>query len=134
MLPSLLFLGCFTIYPIVKAIINSFQKVNLGKQTYQFIGLKNYTDVFNDKVFITVLGNTFKFALFVIPLSMVIGFFPGHAGQAENGGVGFARALIYYPNIAPTIGFATVWTYLADTDRGLYQPGCQNDGVTAPIF
>ena len=56
LLPSLLFLGCFTIYPIVKAIINSFQKVNLGKQTYQFIGLKNYTDVFNDKVFITVLG------------------------------------------------------------------------------
>ena len=75
LLPSLLFLGCFTIYPIVKAIINSFQKVNLGKQTYQFIGLKNYTDVFSDKVFITVLGNTFKFALFVIPLSMVLGFF-----------------------------------------------------------
>ena len=134
LLPSLLFLGCFTIYPIVKAIINSFQKVNLGKQTYQFIGLKNYTDVFNDKVFITVLGNTFKFALFVIPLSMVIGFFLAMLVKREARGVGFARALIYYPNIAPTIGFATVWTYLLTPTVGFISQVAKMMGVTAPDF
>lgn len=112
MLPSLLFLGLFTVYPIIKACINSFQKVNLGKQTYKFIGLTNYTKVFNDKVFHIVLANTFKFALVVIPLSMVLGFFLAMLVKRESRGVGTARALIYYPNIAPTIGFATVWTFL----------------------
>lgn len=119
MLPSLLFLGCFTIYPIIKSLINSFQKVNLGKQTYKFIGLKNYVKVFNDKTFHVVLQNTFLFALIVIPLSMVIGFFLASLVKKEQRGVGFARALIYYPNIAPTIGFATVWTYLLTPTVGL---------------
>jgi len=119
MLPSILFLSCFTFYPIVKSIVNSFQKVNLGKQTYKFIGLKNYVKVFGDKTFHTVLSNTFKFALIVIPLSMIIGFFLASLVKREGRGVGFARALIYYPNIAPTIGFATVWTYLFTPTVGL---------------
>lgn len=119
MLPSMLFLGSFTIYPIIKSVINSFQKVNLGKQTYQFVGLKNYIKVFNDKTFHVVLSNTFLFALIVIPLSMVIGFFLASLVKKEQRGVGFARALIYYPNIAPTIGFATVWTYLLTPTVGL---------------
>ncbi len=119
LLPSLLFLGGFSLYPIGKTIVNSFQKVNLGKQTYTFIGLTNYVKVFQDKTFQTVLGNTFLFAAVVIPLSMVIGFFLASLVKSEHKGVGFARALIYYPNIAPTIGFATVWTYLLTPTVGL---------------
>ena len=126
LLPSLLFLGCFTIYPIVKAIINSFQKVNLGKQTYQFIGLKNYTDVFNDKVFITVLGNTFKFALFVIPLSMVIGFFLAMLVKREARGVCPRADLLSQHRAHHRLCHGVDLS--AHADRGLYQPGCQNDG------
>lgn len=119
MLPSMLFLSCFTLYPIFKSIINSFQKVNLGKQTARFIGLKNYVKVLNDSTFHAVMRNTFLFALIVIPLSMVIGFALASMVKKEQRGVGFARALIYYPNIAPTIGFATVWTYLLTPTVGL---------------
>lgn len=119
MLPSLLFLSCFTIYPIIKSMVNSFQQVNLGKQTYKFIGLTNYIKVFGDKTFQIVLMNTFRFAVIVIPLSMVLGFFLASLVKKEQRGVGFARALIYYPNIAPTIGFATVWTYLLTPTVGL---------------
>ncbi len=119
LLPSLVFLASFTLYPIFKSIINSFQKVNLGKQTYKFIGLTNYVKVFEDKTFHIVLRNTFLFALMVIPLSMVIGFFLACLVKKERRGVGFARALIYYPNIAPTIGFATIWTYLLTPTVGL---------------
>ncbi len=119
LMPSLVFLCGFVLYPIGKAIVNSFQKVNLGKQTFTFIGLSNYSKVFHDKTFQTVLGNTFLFALIVIPLSMVIGFFLASLVKGEHRGVGFARALIYYPNIAPTIGFATVWTYLLTPTIGL---------------
>lgn len=94
LLPSLVFLASFTLYPIFKSIINSFQKVNLGKQTYKFIGLTNYVKVFGDKTFHIVLRNTFLFALMVIPLSMVIGFFLACLVKKERRGVGFARALI----------------------------------------
>lgn len=134
MLPTFLFLSCFTLFPILKAFVNSFQKVNLGKQTYQFIGLTNYIKVFQDKVFMTVLGNTFKFALIVIPLSMVLGFFLATLVKRNFKGVGLARALIYYPNIAPTIGFATVWNFLLTPDVGLISQVCKWVGVPTVDF
>lgn len=134
LLPSLVFLGCFSLYPIGKSIVNSFQKVNLGKQTYTFIGLTNYVKVFQDKTFQTVLGNTFLFAVIVIPLSMVIGFFLASLVKREHKGVGFARALIYYPNIAPTIGFATVWTYLLTPTVGLISQLSVMAGIPAQDY
>lgn len=131
MLPSLLFLGCFTMLPIGKSIINSFQKINLGKKTFKWVGLTNYQKVFNDPVFHKVLQNTFLFSLVVIPLSMLLGFIVASLVKRNFKGVGFARALIYYPNIAPTIGFATVWTFLLTPDVGFISQVSKWMGIPA---
>lgn len=131
MLPSLLFLGCFTMLPIGKSIINSFQKINLGKKTFKWVGLTNYQKVFNDPVFHKVLQNTFLFSLIVIPLSMLLGFIVASLVKRNFKGVGFARALIYYPNIAPTIGFATVWTFLLTPDVGFISQVSKWMGIPA---
>ena len=131
MLPSLFFLGCFTMLPIGKSIINSFQKINLGKKTFKWVGLTNYQKVFNDPVFHKVLQNTFLFSLVVIPLSMLLGFIVASLVKRNFKGVGFARALIYYPNIAPTIGFATVWTFLLTPDVGFISQVSKWMGIPA---
>lgn len=131
MLPSLLFLGCFTMLPIGKSVINSFQKINLGKKTFKWVGLTNYQKVFNDPVFHKVLQNTFLFSLVVIPLSMLLGFIVASLVKRNFKGVGFARALIYYPNIAPTIGFATVWTFLLTPDVGFISQVSKWMGIPA---
>ncbi len=131
MLPSLLFLGCFTMLPIGKSVINSFQKINLGKKTFKWVGLTNYQKVFNDPVFHKVLQNTFLFSLVVIPLSMLLGFTVASLVKRNFKGVGFARALIYYPNIAPTIGFATVWTFLLTPDVGFISQVSKWMGIPA---
>lgn len=131
MLPSLIFLGCFTMLPIGKSIVNSFQKINLGKKTFKWVGLTNYQKVFNDPVFHKVLQNTFLFSLIVIPLSMLLGFIVASLVKRNFKGVGFARALIYYPNIAPTIGFATVWTFLLTPDVGFISQVSKWMGITA---
>lgn len=131
MLPSMLFLGCFTMLPIGKSIINSFQKINLGKKTFKWVGLTNYQKVFNDPVFHKVLQNTFLFSLVVIPLSMLLGFIVASLVKRNFKGVGFARALIYYPNIAPTIGFATVWTFLLTPDVGFISQVSKWMGIPA---
>ena len=131
MLPSLLFLGCFTMLPIGKSIINSFQKINLGKKTFKWVGLTNYQKVFNDPVFHKVLQNTFLFSLVVIPLSMLLGFTVASLVKRNFKGVGFARALIYYPNIAPTIGFATVRTFLLTPDVGFISQVSKWMGIPA---
>ena len=120
MLPSLVFLLGFTVYPVIKTLIQSFYKVSNNTQVAsQFVGVKHYMQVFKDPVFFIVIRNTLKFSLFVIPLSLVIGFLLATLASKNIRGIGVARALIFYPNVAPVVGFATIWTFLFTPNIGV---------------
>lgn len=120
MLPSLVFLIAFTVYPIIKTLIQSFFRVsNHAAVKSQFIGFENYKKVFADPVFGIVIGNTLRFSAIVIPVSLVIGFLLATAASRKFKGIGIARALIFYPNVAPVVGFATIWTFLFTPNIGL---------------
>ena len=120
MLPSLIFLVGFTVYPVIRTLIQSFMKTsNNAKARAEFIGFKNYINVFRDPVFAIVIKNTLKFSLIVIPLGLVIGFLLATLVSKNIKGIGVARALIFYPNVAPVVGFATIWTFLFTPNIGV---------------
>ena len=120
MLPSLIFLVGFTVYPVIRTLIQSFMKTsNNAKMPAEFIGFKNYINVFKDPVFAIVIKNTLKFSLIVIPLGLVIGFLLATLVGKNIKGIGVARALIFYPNVAPVVGFATIWTFLFTPNIGV---------------
>ena len=117
MLPSLIFLVGFTVYPVIRTLIQSFMKTsNNAKMPAEFIGFKNYINVFKDPVFAIVIKNTLKFSLIVIPLGLVIGFLLATLVSKNIKGIGVARALIFYPNV---VGFATIWTFLFTPNIGV---------------
>ena len=120
MLPSLIFLVGFTVYPVIRTLIQSFMKTSTNaKMPAEFIGFKNYINVFKDPVFAIVIKNTLKFSLIVIPLGLVIGFLLATLVSKNIKGIGVARALIFYPNVAPVVGFATIWTFLFTPNIGV---------------
>lgn len=120
MLPSLIFLIGFTLYPVIRTLIQSFIKTKVNaKAPVEFAGLKNYIAVFNDPVFATVMKNTLKFSVIVIPLSLLIGFGLAVLVSKNIKGIGIARMLIFYPNVAPVVGFATIWTFLFTPNIGV---------------
>lgn len=120
LLPSLIFLTGFTVFPVIRTLIQSFMKTsNNAKIPSQFVGLKNYIAVFKDPVFAIVMKNTLKFSLIVIPLGLVIGFFLATLVSKNIRGAGLARVLIFYPNVAPVVGFATIWTFLFTPNIGV---------------
>ena len=120
MLPSLIFLVGFTVYPVIRTLIQSFMKTsNNAKMPAEFIGFKNYINVFKDPVFAIVIKNTLKFSLIVIPLGLVIGFLLATLVSKNIKGIGVARSLIFYPNVAPVVGFATIWTFLFTPNIGV---------------
>ena len=92
---------------------------NNAKMPAEFIGFKNYINVFKDPVFAIVIKNTLKFSLIVIPLGLVIGFLLATLVSKNIKGIGVARALIFYPNVAPVVGFATIWTFLFTPNIGV---------------
>ena len=70
LLPAILFLGCFMVYPLVDVFIYSFEEgYNSASQTYFGIGLYNYSYVLHDPYFLQAVKNTFLLVIMTVPLS-----------------------------------------------------------------
>lgn len=73
LLPAILFLGVFMVYPLVDVFIYSFEEgFNSASQTHQGIGAYNYSYVLRDPYFLQALKNTFILVIITVPLSTLI--------------------------------------------------------------
>ena len=70
LLPALLFLLFFMVYPLIDVFIYSFEEgYNSASQTYMGVGLYNYSYVLRDPYFLQALKNTFLLVIITVPLS-----------------------------------------------------------------
>ena len=70
LLPAILFLGCFMVYPLIDVLIYSLEEgYNSASQTYTGVGLYNYSYVLRDPYFLQAVKNTFLLVVITVPLS-----------------------------------------------------------------
>lgn len=70
LLPAILFLGVFMVYPLIDVFIYSFEEgYNSASQTYFGVGLYNYSYVLHDPYFLQALKNTLILVVFTVPIS-----------------------------------------------------------------
>ena len=70
LLPAILFLGIFMVYPLIDVFIYSFEEgYNSASQTYNGVGWHNYSYVLRDPYFLQALKNTFVLVMITVPLS-----------------------------------------------------------------
>ena len=70
LLPAVLFLGVFMVYPLIDVFIYSFEEgYNSASQTYFGIGTYNYSYVLHDPYFLQAVKNTFILVIFTVPVS-----------------------------------------------------------------
>lgn len=70
LLPALLFLGVFMVYPLVDVFIYSFEEgYNSASQSFFGTGIYNYSYVLHDPYFLQALKNTFILVIITVPLS-----------------------------------------------------------------
>ena len=70
LLPAILFLGVFLVYPLIDVFIYSFEEgFNFASQSYLGLGLYNYEYVLHDPYFLQAVKNTFILVLITVPLS-----------------------------------------------------------------
>ena len=73
LLPSLILLGAFLIYPLIDVLIYSGEECyNFASQTYQGIGLYNYSYVLHDPYFLQAVENTFVLVIITVPTSPIL--------------------------------------------------------------
>lgn len=71
LLPAILFLGVFMIYPLIDVFVYSFEEgYNSASQTFFGVGLYNYSYVLYDPYFLQALKNTFLLVIITVPLSI----------------------------------------------------------------
>ena len=70
LLPAILFLGFFMVYPLVDVFVYSFEEgYNSASQTFFGTGMYNYSYVLHDPYFLQALKNTFILVIITVPLS-----------------------------------------------------------------
>ncbi len=70
LLPAILFLGFFMVYPLIDVFVYSFEEgYNSASQTYFGVGLYNYSYVLHDPYFLQAVRNTFILVIITVPLS-----------------------------------------------------------------
>lgn len=76
LLPAVLFLGVFMLYPLVDVFVYSFEEgYNSASQTYFGVGGYNYSYILHDPYFLSALKNTFILVIITVPLSTIIALF-----------------------------------------------------------
>ena len=116
--PSLIFMAMFTFYPFVKTFVLSFYKKKLSTPTAVFNGIENYVRAFRDPGFARSVENTLVFCAVVIPASLILGLLFACLLNRKTPGRTAFRAMIFYPNISPMVGFYLVWMYLLASEIG----------------
>ena len=70
LLPAVLFLGVFMVYPLIDVLIYSFEEgFNFASQSYFGVGTYNYSYVLHDPYFLQALKNTFILVIITVPVS-----------------------------------------------------------------
>ncbi|MDE5933980.1 MAG: sugar ABC transporter permease [Lachnospiraceae bacterium] len=70
LLPAILFLGFFMVYPLIDVFVYSFEEgYNSASQTYWGVGSYNYSYVLHDPYFLQAVKNTFLLVIITVPLS-----------------------------------------------------------------
>ena len=70
LLPALVFLGLFLVYPLVDVMIYSVEEsYNFASQTYRGVGAGNFSYVLRDPYFLQAVKNTFILVIITVPVS-----------------------------------------------------------------
>jgi putative chitobiose transport system permease protein len=116
LLPALLFMATFTLYPLLSVGYLSFTEYDILRPP-EFIGLTNYVELVGDKVFWLSLRNSFTYLL-VTPLIITLAILLAIVVNRKLPGIGIFRALYYIPVITGSVAIGIAWQFLFDGSGG----------------
>ncbi len=97
----------------------------------EFIGLQNYTDLFQDKAFIQSLSITVRFGVMFVILSQIVGLALAVLLTQKVRGLTIFRTIFYLPIIVPAAASALLWKYLYNKEFGPIDSVLQAVGLPA---
>lgn len=119
--PAVIIYVVFALYPMVDVVGLSFQKWNGLDPVKEFVGFRNYADIFTkDPVFWGAFRNTVIWTLMSVVFPPIIGLLLALGLNQPIFGRNTLRAIYYLPVIIAPIAVATMWRWMYDPFFGLF--------------
>ncbi len=115
LLPAILFLGVFMVYPLVDVFIYSFEEgYNSASQTFYGVGTYNYEFVLHDPYFLQAVQNTFILVAITVPLSTILALAISLGISAIPKLKELFQTVFFLPYVTNTLAVGLVFMYLFD--------------------
>ena len=113
LLPAILFLGVFMVYPLIDVFIYSFEEgYNSASQTYYGTGLYNYSYVLHDTYFLQAVKNTFILVIITVPLSTLLSLLISMAVSSNKALKNLFQTVYFLPYVTNTLAVGLVFMIL----------------------
>jgi ABC-type sugar transport system permease subunit len=119
LLPALLIIVFFRIYPAFSGLVESLYATSFLSGGKEFVGLRNFQDIFTDPVAIQSIWVTLRFNLIVNPLQVVLALLIALLINQSVRGVGFFRSIYLLP-IAISLNVSSIVWGLMLSQNGLF--------------
>ena len=131
LLPSLIFFVGFVIIPMVICIVNSLTDANMNTQGLgNFVGLKNFIDLWKDDTFLEALKNTFVIVIVSVPTVCAFSLWVSSAIYKLNGKLLSAfRCIFYLPVVTGSVAVTVVWKWMYDNYTGVFNYVLKSTGL-----
>jgi ABC-type sugar transport system permease subunit/ABC-type glycerol-3-phosphate transport system substrate-binding protein len=133
-LPSIVIFGLFLFAPVFISLLMSFTNWDIRSMIdlsqVSFIGIDNYKNLFQDRIFLRALWNTFIFVIIGGPLTMMAALFL--ANLLNNAIIRFRtffRVGFFTPVVTTMVAVAVVWRWLYNARFGLVNWGLDFLGI-----
>jgi multiple sugar transport system permease protein len=117
-------LGLLALFVVVPLLLTAWISLHSGSMAMsysqlQWVGLHNYTIIFQQSTFRTALINVFLYSaaniVIILPLAVLLGVFLQQTRiRAKN----VLRTVLFLPYMIPTVAVAIVWGYLYEPQYG----------------
>ena len=138
LLPALIFLAVFMVYPLIDVFIYSFEENYTSvSQTYTGVGLKNYSYVLHDPYFLQALKNTFILVMITVPLSTLISLLISLGLSSIKAVKNLFQTVYFLPYVTNTLAVGLVFMILfqkTDSKEGLVNMFLNLLGISSVDF
>ena len=117
-LPAVVPLCIFWIWPMIKAIFMSFTDWDYMSSNYNIVGFENYKELFSDNMFYNALQNTFVFTVGTLIPTIIGGLAIAMVLKKNIKGSALYKAIIFSPWITPTVAISIVWNWIFEPQYG----------------
>jgi len=123
LLPALVFLGFFMVYPLIDVFIYSFEEgYNSASQSYFGVGGFNYSYVLHDTYFLQAVKNTFILVIITVPLSTGLALLISVGLSSIKGLKKLFQTIYFLPYVTNTLAVGLVFMIL-------FKPTAYSDGL-----